>query len=161
MKRKLYRSCTDKKIGGVCGGLGNYLNIDSTLVRLFFVILALGEGIGVLVYIILWILMPAEPTTIEKGGVSQEGDLADQLRADADEFAGRARAVGEDLRQAVREPDPQIGLIVGAVLIALGGIFFLKNLQISWLWWFDLDVLWPLLVIAAGVALLVRRARGG
>jgi len=57
---KLSRSRTHSMIGGVCGGLGRALRIDPTLVRLFFVLLALSDGIGVLIYIILWIVMPLE-----------------------------------------------------------------------------------------------------
>ncbi len=58
MERKLYRSRTDSRIAGVCGGLGEYLDIDPTLVRLIFVLLALTGGHGVLLYIILWLIVP-------------------------------------------------------------------------------------------------------
>ena len=58
MQRKLYRSRNDSRIAGVCGGLGEYLDIDPTLVRLIFVLLALTGGHGVLLYIILWLLVP-------------------------------------------------------------------------------------------------------
>ncbi len=56
--KKLYRSQTDKKIAGVCGGLAEYFNIDSTIVRLLLVLFVLLGGAGVLLYIIAWILMP-------------------------------------------------------------------------------------------------------
>jgi phage shock protein PspC (stress-responsive transcriptional regulator) len=71
---KLYRSETDKIIGGVCGGLGEYLGIDSTVVRLVFVLLGLASGSGLLMYFILWIIMPTE-TTIdwEASEVAKEG----------------------------------------------------------------------------------------
>ena len=58
MERKLYRSRNDSRIAGVCGGLGEYLEIDPTLVRLIFVLLALTGGHGVLLYIILWLIVP-------------------------------------------------------------------------------------------------------
>ena len=58
MERKLVRSQTDSWLAGVCGGLGEYLNIDPTLVRLFFVLLALTGGHGVLLYLILCVIMP-------------------------------------------------------------------------------------------------------
>ena len=63
MNNKLYRSTTDKMLGGVCAGLGNYFSIDRTIVRLFFVVLTLLGGFGPLVYIILWIVIPQEGTT--------------------------------------------------------------------------------------------------
>ena len=58
MKKKLYRSETDKKIAGVCGGIAEYLNIDSTVVRLICVLMILGYGAGLLAYIIAAIVMP-------------------------------------------------------------------------------------------------------
>jgi phage shock protein C len=58
MQRKLFRSRTDSRIAGVCGGLGEYLDVDPTVIRLIFVLLALTGGHGVLLYIILWIVMP-------------------------------------------------------------------------------------------------------
>lgn len=60
-QKKLYRSQTDKKIGGVCGGLAEYFGIDSTLVRLLLVVFCLMGGAGVLAYIIAWAVMPEKP----------------------------------------------------------------------------------------------------
>lgn len=61
MKKKLYRSETDKKIAGVCGGIAEYLKIDSTIVRLLLVIFCLMGGAGCLLYIVAWIIMPEKP----------------------------------------------------------------------------------------------------
>lgn len=58
MNRKFYRSSTDQKIGGVCGGLAEYFDIDPLLVRIAFLVLFFGFGTGLLAYIILWILAP-------------------------------------------------------------------------------------------------------
>ena len=58
MGKKFCLSATDKKIGGVCGGIAEYFNIDSLLVRAAFIILFLGCGTGLLAYIILWLLAP-------------------------------------------------------------------------------------------------------
>ena len=60
--RKLSRSESDRMVAGVCSGLGKYLNIDPTIVRLIFVLMFLLGGHGLLVYIILWIVMPVETT---------------------------------------------------------------------------------------------------
>ena len=59
--KKLYLSDSDKKIGGVCGGIAEYLGIDSTLVRVLWVIAAVIFGSGLLAYIIAWLLMPRRP----------------------------------------------------------------------------------------------------
>jgi phage shock protein PspC (stress-responsive transcriptional regulator) len=64
--KKLYRNRTDKMIAGVCGGLGKYLEIDPTLVRLVFVLLLLfGIGSGLLVYIAMLLIIPEEPQNAE------------------------------------------------------------------------------------------------
>jgi phage shock protein C len=62
MNNQLARSTTDRMIGGVCGGLAAYFNIDSTIVRLVFV-LAVLSGISPLVYLVLWIVMPEQKGT--------------------------------------------------------------------------------------------------
>lgn len=61
--RRLYRSRTDRMVGGVAAGLGQYFSIDPTLVRLLFVIGTLAGGPGLLAYIILLIIVPEEPLT--------------------------------------------------------------------------------------------------
>ena len=58
MQKRFYLSETDKKIGGVCGGLAEYFDIDSLLIRLAFVVLILGYGSGLLAYLLLWLLAP-------------------------------------------------------------------------------------------------------
>jgi phage shock protein PspC (stress-responsive transcriptional regulator) len=59
--RRLYRSQSDRMIGGVAGGLADYLNIDATVVRLLFVFFALAGGPGLLVYLVMLIVVPEEP----------------------------------------------------------------------------------------------------
>lgn len=61
MQKKLYKSKTDKKLCGVCGGLAEYLGIDSTVVRLILVLAILFAGVGLLAYIIAALVMPFNP----------------------------------------------------------------------------------------------------
>jgi len=60
--RKLYRSQTDRKLAGVCGGLAEYLNVDATIIRVIFIALALFGGAGVPIYLAMWIIVPSQPT---------------------------------------------------------------------------------------------------
>ena len=60
MKKRLYRSESDRRLAGVCGGLAEYFDIDSTLVRLAFVFFILAFGTGILAYVIAAIVMPNE-----------------------------------------------------------------------------------------------------
>ena len=65
MEKKLYRSRSDKKIAGVCGGLAKYLNIDPTVVRLIWAIVVVCGGAGLLAYLICALVIPEEPEYIE------------------------------------------------------------------------------------------------
>ena len=58
MKKQLMRSGRDKKIAGVCAGVAHYFDIDPTIVRVIWGVLALGYGAGIIAYIILWIIAP-------------------------------------------------------------------------------------------------------
>jgi len=61
-RRRLVRSSTDKKIGGVCAGLADYFDIDVTIVRIVWLLAVLFAGTGLLIYLILWIALPLAPT---------------------------------------------------------------------------------------------------
>jgi len=141
-KVKLYRSLSNRMIGGVCGGLGAYVNIDPLFVRLLFILLLFGSDFGFILYLLLWILVP------EEGKAYGFND---------DSFGDKVKSMGDDIQQAVTQPHPQSGLILGAGLIIIGGILFLDQLNLDWLRWFDLDILWPILLIAGGIILLFRK----
>jgi phage shock protein C len=59
--RKLYRSRTNRQLAGVCGGLAEHFNVDATLLRVLFVVLAVLGGSGVVIYVAMWIIVPQEP----------------------------------------------------------------------------------------------------
>jgi phage shock protein C len=63
--KRLYRSRSQRMIAGVSGGLGDYLNIDATVIRLIFVIAALWGGAGIIVYLVMWLMVPEEPAGTE------------------------------------------------------------------------------------------------
>ncbi len=67
MARRLYRKQTDKMLGGVCAGLGEYLDVDPTVIRLIFILAALLGGHGILLYLILWLIMPPESQITKTG----------------------------------------------------------------------------------------------
>ena len=65
--RRLHLSSTDRKLAGVCGGLGEWLEIDPVLFRVAFIVLALIGGLGILVYVVLWLLIP-RPSAVPAAG---------------------------------------------------------------------------------------------
>ncbi len=79
---KLYRSRSQKMIAGVSGGLGEYFDVDPVLIRLLFVVTAFISGVGILAYIVLWIVVPFD---------GDDGPRFDALKRDFDDFSGRVR----------------------------------------------------------------------
>ena len=143
---RLYRSKTESMIGGVCGGLGAYFGIDPTLVRLIFVLLAVFGGGGVLIYLILWIVIPLEgreAATPQQTIHDNAQDLADRAR---ELGKGFERGVGDAAQPAARSS----GLWFGVILILLGGLFLVENL-----FHFNLGQFWPVILIFIGVLMLV------
>ena len=63
-QKKLMRSSTDKKLGGVCAGVADYFDMDPTLVRVLWLLVVLCGGTGILLYVILWIVLPLAPLQV-------------------------------------------------------------------------------------------------
>ena len=59
--KKLYRSRNHRMLAGVCGGLGDYFNVDPTWIRLLFILFFFAVGTAAVIYIILWFIIPNEP----------------------------------------------------------------------------------------------------
>ena len=76
-KKQLYRSITERKLGGVAGGIAEYFNLDPTLVRLIWVVTLFWAGTGVLAYIIAWIIIPEAPSNTEKPYREANGPIID------------------------------------------------------------------------------------
>ena len=59
--KRLYRSGKEKILGGVCGGIAEYFNVDPTIIRILWILFVFGFGSGILAYIIAWIIVPKNP----------------------------------------------------------------------------------------------------
>jgi len=153
MAKKLYRSRTDSMLGGVCGGLAEYFDIDPVLARLLFVLFAAVGGAGVPVYIVLWLIVPEGPESSTK-------PWQERVRDGADEIADRARKLGSDVRQSSDKPAPGMAFLVGAFLVLIGVGFLLRNLGFPWMNWINFGILWPIIPIVVGIAFLWRWIKG-
>ncbi|MBC7220536.1 PspC domain-containing protein [Candidatus Bipolaricaulota bacterium] len=151
--KRLYRRRKDALLGGVCGGIAEYLGVDPTLVRVVFAVLAVASGIGVLIYFLLWLLIPQEGEA--------PSEPRDAVRAGAEEIADRAKEFGKEVRASVARRDTGLAIAVAAILIFLGVSLLLRNLGVWWAWWLRFDVLGPIVLIAVGLALLWRLPRRG
>lgn len=158
MARRLARDERHKVIGGVAAGFGRYLDVDPVLVRLALVLLAFMNGLGILVYLAAWVLMPRAEPELATEGVPGEGAqpagaaMVDEVRAAGAEVAARARSVASDPQGA--------RLAIGGALVVLGSVLLLDELGLlRWPSWARLEVLWPTLLIALGVGLMLRSRR--
>lgn len=59
--KRLYRSAKDRILGGVCGGIADYFNIDPTIIRILWILFGMAYGSGLLAYLIAWIIIPRNP----------------------------------------------------------------------------------------------------
>lgn len=148
MNKRIYRSRTDRIIAGVAGGLGAYFDVDPVIIRILFAVSIFAGGFGLFAYIICWIVMPEQPIVLPNMGEGQPS-----VAGEGGAEAGQAPS-GEAQTPTTEPSSPQsrTRLVFGVVLIVLGGIFLLDNL-ISW---FDFGELWPIILIAIGVAMLMR-----
>jgi phage shock protein C len=145
--KKLRRSRKDRVIAGVCGGLAEYLEIDSTIVRIVFALLVIiPNGAGLIVYIIMMIVVPEDPVN--------ETATAGQ----ANESAGFVRVVNGKVESSENETWlSQRRNLIGLIIILLGAASLVKVFLPS-LGWAD-HVFWPLMVILIGVYLIFTTKR--
>ncbi len=153
MAKKLYRSTTDKMLGGVAGGLAEYFDIDSTLVRVLFIVVVFLGGGGIIAYIILWIVVPQKPYELPKYQFEQSppesGSGSDFSSAEnkSDSFNVSNGSIAGSM---VRSGNKQIWVAI--VLMVIGGLLLLDNIFPR----FDFDHYWPVILIGIGVGLLLK-----
>lgn len=149
--KKLYRSRTDKMIAGVCGGLGEYFELDPIIFRGIFLVLLMPGGFGLLLYLLLAILVPKKPRA--------EGELAAEDEEDKD-FALEIKDRAEELAREVRGRSGWLKSprnLLGLLLVVLGFFVLLNQLfPQSWLRW---NFLWPVVLIVIGLMILMKRNR--
>ncbi len=136
--RRLYRSRRDRIVAGVAGGLGEYFGIDPILFRAAFVLLSFS-GLGVIVYIFLWLITP------------EEGEEAKNFE---EQVRRTAQGIGDELRAGWEQRGrSQAGLW----LVLIGILLLLANLGLFA--WGLIGKLWPLILILIGVSILTRNRR--
>lgn len=177
--KRLVRDTRHGVIGGVAAGFGLYLDVDPVLVRLAFVLLAFANGLGILLYLIGWLLMPrldsleagtataaSAPSPAAASGAAvgaAVGTAAETsvevLREAGGRFASEVRAVASSVRSAAPGSE-RIQAVVGGFLVVIGGVLLADNLGwLKWPWWADLGTLWPLILVALGVGLVAKSRR--
>ncbi len=149
--RKLYRSTTDRIFAGVCGGLGEYFNIDPLLFRGLFLLMFIGAGSGFFLYLLLMVIIPKAPAGIAPGaaadGRERLSDLVYEMRDGVQRVAGQAR-------QWEREGGDH-RIFIGGIIIVLGVLLLLN--QVFPQHWFRWDLFWPVAIMIIGLLVIARR----
>lgn len=176
-QRRLERP-QDRVIAGVCHGLGDYFDIDPVVVRIAFIILTALGGAGVIAYLILWIVMPPAGSPVAANGAG----IGAGVRTMATEMRDVGRDIGASMSGSVPPPPPPPyppaagaattfeqgqyrhmhtrtagAPILGAAFVAVGVWLLLGNLGL--LDWTSGRWVGPLVLVALGLAMLVRRLR--
>ncbi|MEE9169791.1 MAG: PspC domain-containing protein [bacterium] len=127
--KRFYRSQKSRVIGGVCGGIAEYFEFDVAIVRILTVLLALFDGVGLIIYLVALFIVPLNP---EQGEAARQKPSSDRSQV--------------------------FWLIIGGILLIFGFGLLVNNFHVlpnrwfpMYYWGFDWDIIWPLLLIALGI----------
>lgn len=148
--KKLVRSKKDRMLFGVAGGIAEYFGIDSTIVRLIFVLLTIWGGAGVLLYIIGIFIMP---DTKGKDLPNQKARRA-QTKKEVEE---KVQEVASEIRLKTKGKNYRNEILWGVIILLAGVLFLSRNIFSS----LNFGKFWPLILIVAGIFILVETNRKG
>ncbi len=159
MEKRLYRSRSDRMIWGVCGGLAKYFDMDPTIVRVITVLSMFLGSLGIWAYIILAIVVPLED--------SKAAEPKDTIKENVEELKETARELGREIQSTLAGDEgksEEAAKIrhrrrntLGIILIVLGIFFLLGSLNV--VRWFNWGNLWPLVLVAIGVLVILSTRR--
>jgi phage shock protein C len=146
MAKRLYRSRKDKVIAGVCGGIGEYFDIDSTLVRLVWILFIFMGGTGFLAYIIAMIIIPENP---DQKATKMKGN---KPKEDFQEERG-------DFQDERNFQDERVGALIGGLILVGISMFFLMS-NFGFLSWLNWSLFWPAMLVLLGIVMIVSGSVG-
>lgn len=157
MRERLYRSQKDKMVAGVCGGLAEYFDVDPVIIRIAFVAATILSGMGIIVYILLWIIVPYKEQVVTaaagpSGSTTYTAPAGEQASAPE---AGSSTAPGADTTSSAYRNRRSSRPVLGYILVGLGLLFFAGHLFP----YIEFHNFWPLLLVALGVGLLLRSSK--
>ena len=154
MEKRLYRSRTDRVLWGVCGGLAKYFDIDPTIVRVVAVLLIFANGLGILAYIIMAIIVPLEgskvtPREAVKENIEDIKASASETRSTFERKEGEAVDV-DGIHQRRRT-------FLGIVVVAIGIVFLFGTLGLFW--WFHWGIFVAAVILIIGLFIVLSAVR--
>jgi phage shock protein C len=180
--QRLYKSRKDKVLDGVCGGLGNYFDVDSVVIRIIWILATFFTGgiYGIFAYLIAMAIIPREPGQGKSSSAYQTNDSNDVTKNEKEdtveriggeilstgkeetkvETSGISDDISNDHQNYTEERKNTFSLLLGLLLIIFGSVLLLERLLGINLraWFFEIQTyMWPLLLVGLGVFLLTRR----
>ncbi len=150
--KKIYRKTDDCIIAGVCAGLADYFEIDETLVRVIFVLLFIGGGSGILIYLVLWLVIP------KKGEENKKVDWQENVKEFTEDVGKKAKTVAKEIKKEIKvekvNPEKNRGNFLGLILLLWGGILLVDKIVPHLIEW---DYVWPGTLIVLGGYLMLRK----
>ncbi|TWI94601.1 phage shock protein C (PspC) family protein [Mucilaginibacter frigoritolerans] len=164
MNKKLYRDEYHKVLGGVCSGLAEYFEMDVTVIRLLFAFTVIVMGVGIIPYIVLWIVLPKKGYLYNQYNnpsvdytVPPQQPAGGQFTAEGNPFGSNPYGANPfDEVPPLKYPQKQksnAGIIVGVVLIVIGAAVLIDEYDL--IPDFDFGRLWPIVLVLVGASLIV------
>jgi phage shock protein C len=162
MRERLYRSREDRMLFGVAGGMARFFDLDPSIVRIVWALLALAGGAGLLLYVVAAIVIPEAPigwapaSASDGQGEAGPDAAAPGAAAPSSATSGPAAGPAWGYRAGVERRERGGGaVLLGLALVVLGGWFLLQRFIPS----IDADVVWPVVLLGLGAVLVVGAMR--
>ena len=143
---KLFRPEKDRMLAGVCAGLGEFFQVDPTIVRLIFILITIFGGSGILLYLILWLIIPSQKADSQL--------TKDNIEKNAGEIKDKAQQFAQDMKINTTNLNSKqlfgVGIVIFGIILLLGNFGFVS---FNFIWKF----LPAIIVIIFGVAILKKR----
>ena len=157
MKNRLYRSRQDRVIGGVAGGLAKYFNLDPLLVRILFIAFTIFHGAGILLYIIMWIVVPDEIIVPPVFNTDEPPSGNNETKTeDNDAKTFQTTDQNSTFNQFNYQYPKRRGSLIGGIILITLGMIFLADRIFPF---FDFGDIFPILLVFVGVILIVSSVR--
>jgi len=159
MEKRLYRSRTERVLWGVCGGLAKYFDTDPTIVRVIAVLLIFADGLGILAYIVMAIIVPLEGSKVATPREAVKENIED-MKASASQVGGEIRSTFE---RKEGEPEDVEGIhyrrrtFLGIVIFIIGIVLLLGTLGLFW--WFHWGIFFAVVILIIGLFIILAAVR--
>ncbi len=167
MEKRLFRNEYEKVVAGVSSGIAEYMEVDVTIIRLLFVLSTIFlVGTGILVYLVMWIVVPVNNDPAKRFAKFNEYDKGFQnpFESKPNTQAWTSYTVNEDSFKNTKfesgfkpyRKNNDTAKTVGGLILLVIGIYFLMNEFNIIPFWFDIGKMWPLIFVAIGVSFIMK-----